>query len=692
MSSKNLKSSLEFSFRQRFGKINWDQIMHLDIESILNNSDIESLQSVIENLTYSTLDREDLEKFSNPNAVKVFKLSQLAIEYLMGIQNHSQEAGNSYILKQKKLYEENSHLKETLKLYSEEIESLKTEYLEKRKRIKIQEAVFKQPGIAAKLNKSVTRDNAVPCDNCSKIFTNYESLEQHRKRRHTINESMDSAKTSDFAPMFELMKTFTEQKIQLISEANKSGVESLKELLKLQIEIQSQKEAQYFETFAKLLKDHQSVMQEEKAKSMLMEIKLKKEKLNEDYEEDLRRAHDSERKLKMLKEEHEMLLRDLEDKQKNYSELMSHDNSINEIFETEERIFIERNTLGESRNVGDKEVGKRLDTPPPQILKKANEERDQRFGEVEVHMKVEKREAIENLRTVSLDEDNFEIPVLIEKTEIIYPTYIKESNAGDLISDSSSGSNTPRPISNCGEILSDSEQSSSRSFVDSKLDKSSISISSKPVFVEEAGSIEIIQPKRKESDSVSDISEKSQKLVPRELNREEIAKILGINPKLHSKYLFIVDRFLQAPLPEPWQEHVQDDGTYFITPSGEVSVQNPKIPYFTEYFRDLKDRHYRISDKIHCLTREIPVQGLKVTSHFVHKNEDFLVHRDKLQDLYVFSEKPPKREVKVGKKDLRNKKKLVETLCAGFMNNKVEPPEPVIVSKPSHSEQEEQYF
>lgn len=713
--SSSHKASIEFSFRQRFGKINWDQIYNLDLDSILSTGDIESLQPIIENLTYSTLDREDLERIHNSNVVKVFKLSQLAVEYLMSVQTHSQETGNSFISKHKKLYEENCYLKETLKTYSDEIETLKSEYLEKRKKIKLQEALFKQPGVAAKLNKSVTRDNALPCEICSKYFTNNENLERHKKRRHTTNDSMESARTVDWAPMFDMIKTFTEQKMSLIYESNKKEIESLRELLKLQVEIQSQKESNYFEQMVKLLKDQQALMQDEKYNSLMMEMKFEKEKLNEDFEEDLRRVHDTERKLKILMDENEKLSKEVNDRKKNFHDIMSNENSVHEIFE-ENSGFMDNIKIPHGQ-IRDEREG----TPPPFLLQKHLEKIEEKNQEVIKPIQVQEKydekpdvvkqeignldkpEVInpikpeiinkpvqltvesqinpakqgqvidfESARPVNI-EDEYDIPVLKSEVSILHPTHIRESNAGELSSDSESESSVQK-ISNCGDIISDSEESHD-SFIETKEKSQNIEKVSK---LEDE--FQIKEEEKKNYDSFSDKSNKSQKIIPKVLNDEEIAKSIGINPNIHKRYMFIVEKFKIAPLPDTWEEHVQEDGIYFINKEGQVDTINPKIPYFREYFQEIKTIHYNLSDKIDKLTKESPVESLKATSHFRHKPEDILENREKQIEILAGKAKQPKGP-KIAKKAKEAKFALVDELLNRQLNN----PQVLLLPEPDKS-------
>jgi hypothetical protein len=72
-----------FSFQEKSAKLNWQQIEEIDIQKMMNNTDLETLEGVLSNLTYSQLDKDDLKRIKDKNLIKLFKLGQLSTEYLL---------------------------------------------------------------------------------------------------------------------------------------------------------------------------------------------------------------------------------------------------------------------------------------------------------------------------------------------------------------------------------------------------------------------------------------------------------------------------------------------------------------------------------------------------------------------------------------------------------------------------------
>nr|KAJ3419335.1 Zinc finger protein dzip1 [Polyrhizophydium stewartii] len=75
-----------FFFRRRRERLNWRMLAAIDPDQVMKDVDIESLQEVMENVTFCDIEAEDV-RYIDPNFIKLFQLAQLIIEFLL----HSQE-------------------------------------------------------------------------------------------------------------------------------------------------------------------------------------------------------------------------------------------------------------------------------------------------------------------------------------------------------------------------------------------------------------------------------------------------------------------------------------------------------------------------------------------------------------------------------------------------------------------------
>ena len=64
--------------------MNWDAIADVDVDrDLILNKDISQLESLLGNITMSQLSKDDLKILKDKNLIKLFKLGQLATEYLL---------------------------------------------------------------------------------------------------------------------------------------------------------------------------------------------------------------------------------------------------------------------------------------------------------------------------------------------------------------------------------------------------------------------------------------------------------------------------------------------------------------------------------------------------------------------------------------------------------------------------------
>ena len=86
-----------FFFRQRYGQVNWTKLSLIDVDSIIGNCDLDSLQSLLDELTFSKLSTKDQVPSINGEslAIKGWQLQQLIIEYLLNVQESINSSENS---------------------------------------------------------------------------------------------------------------------------------------------------------------------------------------------------------------------------------------------------------------------------------------------------------------------------------------------------------------------------------------------------------------------------------------------------------------------------------------------------------------------------------------------------------------------------------------------------------------------
>ena len=76
-----------FFFQQRRGKLDMRSLARVDVERVIEDCDVGTLQLHLENLTFADLTTDDMVSYTDEHFLKLFRLSQLTIEYLLNVQN-----------------------------------------------------------------------------------------------------------------------------------------------------------------------------------------------------------------------------------------------------------------------------------------------------------------------------------------------------------------------------------------------------------------------------------------------------------------------------------------------------------------------------------------------------------------------------------------------------------------------------
>ncbi|XP_037089731.1 zinc finger protein DZIP1L-like [Pollicipes pollicipes] len=155
-----------FQFRRREEKLDWKKLAALDVDQITKTVDYKALQDSIRQVTYCDATKEFDAATADPNLVKVFRLSQLIIEYLLQSQDFL--ANNLANVEQR--------LNSTL----EELDAANA-----RARRDQEDLREMRKGLRAPTSSTVmTLTGHQRCHFCQKVFINTTYLQSHMMRRH----------------------------------------------------------------------------------------------------------------------------------------------------------------------------------------------------------------------------------------------------------------------------------------------------------------------------------------------------------------------------------------------------------------------------------------------------------------------------------------------------------------------------
>lgn len=162
-----------FSFRKRVERIDWRKMASIDVDQISRTLDFNALQENIINITFCSLESELDIRTVDPNFVKLFKLAQLTIEYLLYSQEYLAGLCTSLEDKLKISAEEQEKVKQELEDVRKELATVKAES-HKRKKLLIAQQQLMHAGSGSYQK----------CPFCTKAFLNGSYLQSHIIRRH----------------------------------------------------------------------------------------------------------------------------------------------------------------------------------------------------------------------------------------------------------------------------------------------------------------------------------------------------------------------------------------------------------------------------------------------------------------------------------------------------------------------------
>ncbi|XP_035249874.1 zinc finger protein Dzip1 isoform X1 [Anguilla anguilla] len=318
-----------FKFRPRRESVDWRRISAVDVDRVASELDFQTLQEHVMGVTFCSVEHERCPHCQNPVdpvLLKLFRLAQLTVEYLLHSQDyltHSLQAAEEK-LQAAALEKEQLHAQ--LQKQVQDTKGLKDE-LKQRKKIIVSQQSMINAGMGG-YHK---------CQCCDKAFMNSSFLQSHMQRRHP--EEYDIRLMSE--------KQRKVQAVKLQEEINK-----LKEQLSLtrsQLEVQQQ---------AHTLKASQEQEQQSKEEDMLKRLERWKEE-------------ERERQSRQMEEMREIFLKESKELK---TELQQYKSQVNLLSEMEESSRKMR-SLQEEKLQASSEERHRDDVRKLQLLLKKQDEK-----------------------------------------------------------------------------------------------------------------------------------------------------------------------------------------------------------------------------------------------------------------------------------------------------------------------------
>eukprot|EP01017_Pseudomicrothorax_dubius_P023138 TRINITY_DN24828_c0_g1_i1.p1 TRINITY_DN24828_c0_g1~~TRINITY_DN24828_c0_g1_i1.p1 ORF type:complete len:418 (-),score=107.38 TRINITY_DN24828_c0_g1_i1:34-1287(-) len=249
-----MKTLPYFPFQERRNRINWRNIGAIDAQKVIETNDLRFLESFLGNVVFAAIDEEDARRFSDPNLLKMFQLSQLATEYMLQLQNsfagQIQNLDAAYKDSQGKL----KGLEDKAAANQSNLRALKSEVQAKRATLET-------------YKKFVEQNAVFKCTLCDKkTFVGKEYLDAHMKRRHPKHKLLSESKEIEELQnrLNSLQTAFAEKVRELEKNVESAGEKAAREMKEKQLEearrFNAEVEAKLRKEIADLRESNQSMI------------------------------------------------------------------------------------------------------------------------------------------------------------------------------------------------------------------------------------------------------------------------------------------------------------------------------------------------------------------------------------------------------------------------------------------------
>ncbi|XP_042699610.2 cilium assembly protein DZIP1 isoform X2 [Chrysemys picta bellii] len=244
-----------FQFRPRHGSPDWRRLSAVDVERVAGELDVAALQEHLGHVTFCSAERllcPHCRGPADPLLLKLVRLAQLSIEYLLHCQEH---LGAQLQGREQALRAADAQLEEAGKeaaRRAQEMKLLKEECRRRKKMISTQQMMLE------------ARASYHQCQFCDKAFMNYSFLQSHMQRRHKE-------------------ESHTEQKKKAHTDKLQDEIDKLKEQLQLTKSLLEAEQQAHVARFSKEY-EHQRSKEEEILQSFHKWKEEEKEKLADEIE------------------------------------------------------------------------------------------------------------------------------------------------------------------------------------------------------------------------------------------------------------------------------------------------------------------------------------------------------------------------------------------------------------------------
>jgi len=172
--------SSKYLFQKRNEKVDWRKLAAVDVEKIARDVDVDAIQDNIVNVAYCDVEHELGYHGLDGNVIKLFRLAQLTIEYLLHSQEFLQKCLTDKDTKFAAHDEKLNYAESQCDLYKDELSKKRESYKDLKKELHKAKKLIGDYQLMVRSGAS----GLFKCPSCTKSFVSEYYLECHVERRH----------------------------------------------------------------------------------------------------------------------------------------------------------------------------------------------------------------------------------------------------------------------------------------------------------------------------------------------------------------------------------------------------------------------------------------------------------------------------------------------------------------------------
>ncbi|XP_073384942.1 uncharacterized protein [Physcomitrium patens] len=196
-----------FVFQKRHARIDWRTLHTIDVNRVIREVDIDTLEMVLDTIAFSDIRGEDVRNFTEANFVKIFRLAQLMVEYLLHVQELLAEHKSELLRAGANMQQKHEKIRQRFLWQKHVLLKTRNELKKVKKSLKMSEIMLEvqRKSQDSKLSQPQVRH----CPLCEKIFESSHYLDMHVARRHPKPQEVTEEKILAMISKAEEMKAET---------------------------------------------------------------------------------------------------------------------------------------------------------------------------------------------------------------------------------------------------------------------------------------------------------------------------------------------------------------------------------------------------------------------------------------------------------------------------------------------------